>query len=122
MWPIIVCAALFAVDGDTIKCDGVRMRLLGDGEPFVSGFDTPEIGKAKCPSEKRAGQKARARLAEILLTPGVRVEDSGQRESAHGRPLVRVRLPDGRTAGSILLAEGFARVWAPRYRSAWCEP
>ena len=117
---IIACSALVAVDGDTIKCDGVRMRLIGDGEPFVSGFDTPEIGKAKCPEEKLLGQRAKARLQEILRTPGIKIEDSGDKESSHGRPLVRLRLPDGSTAGSIMLAEGFARVWTPKYKADWC--
>ena len=29
---ILACAALSAVDGDTVKCDGVNLRLMGDGE------------------------------------------------------------------------------------------
>jgi hypothetical protein len=46
---VIVCASLTAVDGDTVRCDGQLMRLLGQGVPFVSGIDTPEIGShAKC--------------------------------------------------------------------------
>lgn len=118
---IITCATLVAVDGDTIKCDGVRMRLIGEGQPFVSGFDTPEIGKAKCPQEKLLGQKAKARLQEILRTPGIKVEDTGEKESKHGRPLVRLRLPDGGTEGRIMLEEGLARVWTPTYRADWCH-
>lgn len=26
---LIICASLTAVDGDTVKCDGQNMRLLG---------------------------------------------------------------------------------------------
>ncbi|ANL58565.1 hypothetical protein AMC85_CH01148 [Rhizobium phaseoli] len=37
---LIFCASLTAVDGDTVKCDGQNMRLLGEGVPFVSGIDT----------------------------------------------------------------------------------
>lgn len=37
---LLVCAALLAVDGDTIKCDGVNMREMGDGAPNVSSYDT----------------------------------------------------------------------------------
>ncbi|MBB4255736.1 hypothetical protein FHT69_006627 [Rhizobium sp. BK008] len=33
---LIVCATT-AIDGDTVKCDGQNMRLLGEGVPFVSG-------------------------------------------------------------------------------------
>ncbi|WP_336057664.1 hypothetical protein [Nitratireductor sp. CH_MIT9313-5] len=38
----ITRAALLAVDGDTMKCDGQNMRLLGLGAPNVEGIDTPE--------------------------------------------------------------------------------
>jgi hypothetical protein len=31
----ISCASLIVIDGDTIKCDGQNMRLLGGGVPFV---------------------------------------------------------------------------------------
>ncbi|MDB5540329.1 MAG: nuclease [Devosia sp.] len=34
---LITCATLSAVDGDTIKCNGISMRDMGDGAPFVSG-------------------------------------------------------------------------------------
>jgi hypothetical protein len=65
----LTCTSLVATDGDTIKCDGVRMRLLANGEPFVSGLDTPEISKAKSDNEKAMDIKAKKRLAEILLQP-----------------------------------------------------
>lgn len=51
---LIVCAALSVVDGDTIKCDGQNMRLLGEGVVNVRGVDTPEVGRgAKCSKERR---------------------------------------------------------------------
>ena len=119
---IISCGALSAVDGDTIKCDGKRMRLMGDGSPFVSGFDSPEIGRAQCERERQLGLKAKKRLEEIIATPGMRIEDSGQVDKTRTRrPLVWVRLPDGRTAGSILIEEGLAVVWTPDYRANWCQ-
>jgi hypothetical protein len=50
---LMTCAVLLAVDGDTVKCDGVNLRPMGDGAPFVSGFDAPEIGQhADCPEER----------------------------------------------------------------------
>ncbi len=52
---LLVCATLLAVDGDTIKCDGVNMRDMGDGKPFVSGYDAPEISKPKCQEELELG-------------------------------------------------------------------
>ena len=119
----LTCTSLVATDGDTIKCDGVRMRLLANGEPFVSGLDTPEIGKAKCDKEKAMGIKAKKRLAEILLQPGIRVEDSGEVDATRThRPLVRLRLPNGDIAEQALLDEGYAVVWTPRYVANWCAP
>lgn len=116
---VIACSALTVTDGDTIKCDGVRMRLLGDGAPYVSGFDTPEISRAKCDAEKRLGRVAKRRLEEIIMIPGMKIENSGSRDP-RGRPLVAIRLPNGRTAGAIMIEEGLATVWTPGYRADWC--
>lgn len=67
---LLVCASLTAVDGDTVKCDGQNLRDMGDGAPFVSGYDTPEIGKnADCDAENALGEKAKRRMAELLLLP-----------------------------------------------------
>jgi endonuclease YncB( thermonuclease family) len=116
----ISCASLVAVDGDTVKCDGVRMRLLGDGEPFKSGIDTPETRNAKCSVERELGMKAKRRLSEILLAPGIQVEDSGAIDR-HKRPLVRLRLPNGSIAEQVLIDEGYAAVWSPHYVPHWCD-
>ncbi len=96
------------------------MRDMSDGEPFVSGYDTPEIRKYKCPAEKELGQAARKRMAELLKTPGLEIIDSGQVDKQWKRPLVWAILPDGRSIGSVLIAEGLARVWTPEYRADWC--
>lgn len=114
------CAMLLAIDGDTISCDGITMRALGDGAPYVSGFDTPEIGRyAACPQEALAGFRAGARMAELLATPGLRVEDSGAVDR-FDRPLVTLRLPDGRSIGHVLIAEGLAVEWRPGRSHDWC--
>ncbi len=118
---LLACATLSVVDGDTVKCNGERLRPMGDGAPFVSGFDTPEIGwRADCPAENRLGFLAAARMVELLQTPGLTVESSG-RKDRYGRPLVVLRLPDGSTIGQHLIDEGFARVWTPEYRADWCD-
>jgi micrococcal nuclease len=116
----ISCSSLIAVDGDTIKCDGVRMRLLGAGEPFKSGIDTPETRDAKCPLERELGEKAKVRLGEILRIPGLRVETSGSIDR-HKRPLVRLRFADGTIADQLLVDEGYAAIWTPNYQPRWCE-
>ena len=64
---ILACAFLLAVDGDTIKCDGVNMRDMGSGKPKVSGYDTPELGRARCAEERAAGIRARDRMQQLLV-------------------------------------------------------
>ena len=49
---LIACALLTVHDGDTVRCDGELMRIIGDGAPYVSGVDTPELSPhAECPEE-----------------------------------------------------------------------
>ena len=119
---VISCLQLSAVDGDTIKCDGQNMRLIGDGVPFKTGIDTPETGgRAKCERERMLGNEAKTRLAELLRDPGVRIEDTGFRDKTSSRrPLVRVRLSDGRLAENVLLTEGYAVIWRPKVKRPWC--
>ncbi|MEW9837994.1 thermonuclease family protein [Mesorhizobium marinum] len=117
---LIACSDLRVVDGDTIKCNGQNMRLLGDGEPFVSGVDAAEIRRAKCEQEKRLGQDAKKRLQQLMKTPGIMIEDSRAVDRT-GRPLIRVRLPNGKTAGQTLIDEGYAVVWTPGYKRTWCS-
>jgi len=117
---IIVCASLTAVDGDTIKCDEVNMRIMGAGRPFVSGVDTPEL-RGKCDEEKELARKAKRRTAELLKTPGLRIEYSGERDTTRTkRPLVWLRLPQGGTVGEVLIREGLAREWRPGRKIDWC--
>ena len=117
---VLTCSSLVAVDGDTIRCGTERMRDMGPGSPFRSGYDAPEIRNAKCPKERLLGEQAKARLQELLEMPGIRVEDSGVADR-YGRPLVVVRLRDGKTAGEVLIREGYAVRWQPGYRSNWCR-
>jgi len=119
---VISCLQLTAVDGDTIKCNGQNMRLIGDGVPFKSGIDTPETGgRAKCERERMLGKEAKKRLAELLREPGVRVEDTGHvDETDQRRPLVRVRLGNGKLAENILLSEGHAIIWRPKVKRPLC--
>lgn len=125
----MLCAGLMATDGDTVRCcesaigacKGQNLRPMGDGAPNVSGFDTPEIdGRSRCALEAEVGFKAAARFAELLRTPGLVVDDSGEVDS-NERPLVWLRLPNGATIGEVLIREGYAREWRPRQRNDWCS-
>lgn len=116
---LMVCAALMAVDGDTIKCDGQNLRDMGDGAPFVSGYDTPEIRGAECDYELALGREATIRMEELLRTKGLQIFDSGERDR-WDRPLVSAVLPDGRTIGNVLISEGLAKEWSPDHSIDWC--
>lgn len=120
-YALLVCAALSAVDGDTIRCNGERMRDMGDGAPYAAGFDAPELTKPRCAAELAWAKQAKARYAELLKSPGVTVRDSGERDATRSyRRLVVVRLKDGRALGTILMKEGLAREWRPGQRIDWC--
>lgn len=115
----VSCSKLVAVTGDTVECDGVAMRELGDGAPYKTGIATPDVVNPRCPNERILGELAKARLAKLL--DGVKhVEDSGAVDPS-GRPLVKLRLKNGRTAGAVLLSEGVAIVWYPGYIRPWCK-
>lgn len=88
--PLLISASLFAVDGDSIKCDGMNMRLLGNGIPFVSGIDALEIRGTRCEQDR------------------------------FRRPLIRAMNSDGETVGSILIEERLAFAWRPDHQIDWC--
>lgn len=98
-------------DGDTWWFEGVKYRH--------AGIDTPEIDHtAGCVAEFEAGLNARARLVE--LTEGsFAVEPTGELDE-HGRTLARIRLPDGREAGEVLLEEGLADKRGADLETDWC--
>lgn len=120
---LILCASLTAVDGDTVRCDGELLRPMGNGAPFVSGFDAPELfGPKDCPEELPLARAARDRMAEFLTVEGLTIEDSGEVDATQThRPLVVLRLPDGSTVGQRLVEEGHARIWSPGYVATWCD-
>lgn len=60
---LLVYASRFALDRVSILCDGMKVREKGDGKPFVSGYDAPELKRAYCHEERRPvveERKARA--------------------------------------------------------------
>lgn len=116
---IIFCMALSVYDGDTVRCDGQRLRLLGEGVVDVRGIDTPELSKWKCEKERRLAKIAKARLKQLIDGKRVKIVSFGPGRG-DTRPLVNIYLPDGREAGQILLKEGHARVWLPRQKNDWC--
>jgi endonuclease YncB( thermonuclease family) len=120
---ILICVSLIAVDGDTVKCDGENMRLLGQGVPFVSGIDTPEMGsRAKCEKERKLALLAKYRLKDLLKGGELVVVYSGVRDKTQTRrKLIDIYDADGNELGHKLLTEGFARPWYPEHKIDWCD-
>lgn len=99
------------IDGDTIRLSGITIR--------IADIDAPETGGARCASEKELGDRATIRLAELLGQGEVTLRAYGGRDlDRYGRSL-RVVERDGRSLGSILVAEGLARPWTGK-RRPWC--
>lgn len=100
------------VDGDTIWHRGVKMRLLD--------IDAPETSGAQCDREREIGKQATRKLQQ-LMARGYQVEDGGKKDrTSDRRSLVRLRLPDGRDAGKVLIREGLAQPW-PNVGNRWCD-
>lgn len=87
-------------DGDTVVLEnGARVRYLG--------INTPEIGRAREPSEPFA-QAARRFNARLVLHQKVRLEFDRQRQDRYGRQLAYVFLADGTMVNERLVGEGLA--------------
>lgn len=118
---VLECAELIAHDADSLVCDGVEVRMIGSGEPGITGIDSPETIRAQCPRERDLGIAA-LREVRRLLPDVLQVEDTGVRDP-YLRPLVRVRMRDGDLLEDRLLAAGMAVVWSAAYKRRWCtEP
>lgn len=99
------------IDGDTIRYSDVKIRL--------EDIDAPETYRPKCAAEAALGRKATLRLLELMNAgPFNMVRAGGRDEDVYGRKL-RVIERNGRSLGSILVAEGLARTWDGARRS-WC--
>ncbi len=99
-----------AIDGDTIDCGAVRVRLVN--------VDTPELAGA-CPAEIALAERARAFTATRLAAGPVTIKPDAKRpRDRYGRALAWVFV-EGRDIGEDLIAAGLARRWDGR-RRPWC--
>lgn len=100
-----------ALDGDTLirHRDGMRVRLVG--------IDAPEI-HARCPAEAILAERAKLRLATLLISGDVTFDWLGL--DRYRRQLARVRV-DGRNVAPLMIGEGLARAYDGRgRRGGWC--
>jgi len=99
-----------AVDGDTIRSDKERIRIMG--------LDTPETYFAKCSLERSRGYHAAGRLQRLLNSRTVRIERAGR--DKYRRTLARVYV-GGENVASIMIREGLARPNHGQRRQPWCN-
>ena len=99
------------IDGDTIRHEGVKIRL--------ADIDAPEISTPKCFYERDLGQKARRRLLELLNAAPITIVPTRGPNADRYRRKLRVILQNGRSVGDILVAGGLARRWDGA-RRPWC--
>jgi nucleoside 2-deoxyribosyltransferase/endonuclease YncB( thermonuclease family) len=121
---LVVIAAAFAwdraradirvIDGDTIVVDGEKVRIVG--------LDAPEIGRARCPAERRLGEAARQRLAQLLTDACGPLSRAGeaclrmQRQplpDRYGRTLARLA-PGGEDVTRAMIGAGLAEPYTCR--------
>lgn len=108
------CLMIVVIDGDTIRCDGETVRM--------ANIDAPETHQAKCEAERRLGDLATARLAELLEKGPVTIRRGdpadGRLKDRHGRTLALIHV-NGRDVGALMIAEGLVRPWTGK-RRGWC--
>ncbi|RYH12632.1 MAG: thermonuclease family protein [Alphaproteobacteria bacterium] len=98
------------IDGDTFRLDGQSIR--------IADIDTPETRNYACAAEKTLGDRATARMHQLLNAGAFELQPYERDEDQYGRKL-RIVTRDGRSLGQILVAEGLARTWDGA-RHPWC--
>lgn len=116
-WPVVR-----VVDGDTVKVDAsadmppelasLSVRLLG--------VDTPEKGRrAKCPSERAAGQAATA-FTEAAVNRAARVLIRDPAWGKWGSRVIADLILDGKSLSASLIEAGHGRPYDGGKRGSWC--
>lgn len=96
------CIVYSVVDGDTIRCDGERVR--------VWGVDCPEL-------DAPGGRAAKAALEEILQAGGVNINYRSR--DRYGRPVAIVSANAVIDAGALLIRRGVCREWCGYSHNAY---
>jgi endonuclease YncB( thermonuclease family) len=106
---IALAAAVYVIDGDTIRFRGETIR--------IENIDAPEMPMhAKCQAEAKLALVAKARMAQ--LTDGRTPVLQRHGLDRYGRTLARVSV-DGVDVGEELVAENLAVPWGG-HRARWC--
>lgn len=98
------------IDGDSIVYKGREIRLVG--------FNAPELGEPRCERERELGEKAQARLRQLLNAGPFRMTANNPSKDRFGRDLV-ILTRQGKDIGDPLVVEGLAHAWHGR-KGDWC--
>lgn len=100
------------IDGDTIRWNGEKVRLVG--------FNTPEISEPQCAAEATKGKQAKLRLQQLLNSGSVSFSATVDRDrDRYGRLLREVRV-DGRDVAELMISEGLAEPYSGGQKRDWC--
>lgn len=98
------------VDGDTFWLEGAKIR--------IADINTPEISDPQCAAERELGERATARLVELLNSGGFSLRPVDRDTDSYGRKL-RIVTRGGKSLGALLVNEGLAERWSGSRRN-WC--
>ncbi len=99
------------VDGDTLWYKGDRVR--------IADIDAPEVSKPECAREIALGERATARLIELLNAGPFSLQTTDTEYDRYGRRLLKVTRK-GKSLGATLVGEGLAERWGGP-RIDWCS-
>lgn len=100
------------VDGDTIRMNGDKIRLVG--------FNTPEISSPACAAEAAKGEQAKRRLLELLNSGELSfAATADQDRDRYGRLLRQVTV-GGDDVADTLISEGLAEPYQGGQKRNWC--
>ena len=106
----VPAAEVRVIDGDTIRLDRERIRILG--------IDTPEMGSgARCNAERRLAEVAKMTLIDFI--EGQRLEIDRRGKDRFGRTLAYIRVR-GADVGEMLIRAHVA-VRFGNGRPDWCS-
>ena len=117
-WPVVRI-----LDGDTVAVDASADMPpeLADLKVRLRGVDTPEKGgRAKCESERAAGQAATA-FTTAAITRASSVVTRDPAWGKWGGRVIADLVIDGHSLTAALIATGHGRVYDGGRRGSWCE-
>ena len=111
--PISTCGSVTVHDGDTIRCDGERVRISNIDAPELAHSprcDSRHLRAGKNPSwcDDALGLRSRDALQAFVLRGVLVIHREGS--DRYGRTLARLTV-NGSDAGAYLIHRGLARAW-----------